>query len=157
MHTHTLTTLWQLESYVEFTASNFDDAWLFVKIDRNTNITVPTNKGRLASLVSQEEDGQCLLREAERLTQNPVSTRKEAPIGIPHFSSYQSWLRATESAPPGARGRALPWALALYSAAVSRKFTMSPGATSSAFTRTRAPPATFTATRAPLAAKLASW
>ena len=26
-----------------------DDAWLFVKIDRNTNITVPTNKGCMAS------------------------------------------------------------------------------------------------------------
>ena len=47
--TEGLTYLWHIESCAEFNASKGDDAWLFVKIDRITNITVPTNKGRLAS------------------------------------------------------------------------------------------------------------
>ena len=47
--TEGLTYLWHTESCSEFNASKCDDAWLFVKIDRNTNITVPNNKGRLAS------------------------------------------------------------------------------------------------------------
>ena len=47
--TEGLTTFWHIESCAEFMASKGDDACLFVKIDRNTNITVPTNKGRLAS------------------------------------------------------------------------------------------------------------
>ena len=33
----------------KFNASKGDGAWLFMKIDRNTNINVPTNKGSLAS------------------------------------------------------------------------------------------------------------
>ena len=40
---------WDFESCAEFNASKGDDAWLFAKIYRNTNITEPTNKGRLAS------------------------------------------------------------------------------------------------------------
>ena len=47
--TEGLTSFWHIERCAEFIASKGDDAWLFVKIDRNTNITVPTNKGRLAS------------------------------------------------------------------------------------------------------------
>ena len=43
------TSFWHIERCAEFMASKGDDAWLFVKIDRNTNITVPTNKGPLAS------------------------------------------------------------------------------------------------------------
>ena len=43
-----LTSFWHIERCGEFIASNGDDAWLFVKIDRNTNKIVPTNKGRLA-------------------------------------------------------------------------------------------------------------
>ena len=39
-----LTCLWQLESHVEFTASNFDDAWQFFNIVRNPNITVSNIK-----------------------------------------------------------------------------------------------------------------
>ena len=39
-----LTCLWQLESHVEFTASNFEDAWQFFNIDRNPNITVSNRK-----------------------------------------------------------------------------------------------------------------
>ena len=39
-----LTSLWQLESHVEFTASNFDDAWRYFSIVRNPNITVSNRK-----------------------------------------------------------------------------------------------------------------
>ena len=46
--TEGLTSIWDFESWAEFDASKVDDAWLFVKCDRNTNITVPTNKGHLA-------------------------------------------------------------------------------------------------------------
>ena len=41
--------LWQLESHVEFTASNFDDAWQFFNIVRNPNITVSNNKREMDS------------------------------------------------------------------------------------------------------------
>ena len=47
--TEGLTSFGHNESCAEFSASKGDDALLFVKIDRNTNITVPTNKIRLAS------------------------------------------------------------------------------------------------------------
>ena len=47
--TEGLTFFSHIERCAEFTASNGDDALLLVKIDRNTNITVPTNKGCLAS------------------------------------------------------------------------------------------------------------
>ena len=47
--TEGLTSFWHIERCAEFIASKGDDAWLFVKIDRNTNINVPTNKGCLAS------------------------------------------------------------------------------------------------------------
>ena len=39
-----LTCLWQLESHVEFPASNFDDAWQFFNIVWNPNITVSNRK-----------------------------------------------------------------------------------------------------------------
>ena len=42
--TEGLTSFWHIKRCAEFIASKGDDAWLFVKIDRNTNITVPTNK-----------------------------------------------------------------------------------------------------------------
>ena len=44
-----LTCLWQLGSHVEFTASNFDDAWHFFNIFRNSNITVSNRKRDLDS------------------------------------------------------------------------------------------------------------
>ena len=44
-----LTCLWQLESHVEFTASNFDDACQFFNIVRNPNITVSNRKRDLNS------------------------------------------------------------------------------------------------------------
>ena len=47
--TEGLTSFWHIERCAEFIASKRDDAWLFVKIDRNTNIPVPTTKGCLAS------------------------------------------------------------------------------------------------------------
>ena len=50
--TEGLKSFWHIERCAEFIASKGDDAWPFVKIDRNTHITVPTNKGRLASRLS---------------------------------------------------------------------------------------------------------
>ena len=47
--TEILRSLWHFERCAEFNASKGDNAWLFVKIDTNTNRTVPTNKGCLAS------------------------------------------------------------------------------------------------------------
>ena len=44
-----LTWLWQLESHVQFTASNFDNAWQFFNIVRNPNITVSNRKRDLDS------------------------------------------------------------------------------------------------------------
>ena len=44
-----LTCLWQLESHVEFTASNIDDAWQFFNIFRSPNITVTNRKSDLNS------------------------------------------------------------------------------------------------------------
>ena len=44
-----LTCLWQLESHVELTASNFDDAWQFFNIVRNPNITLSNRKRDLDS------------------------------------------------------------------------------------------------------------
>ena len=44
-----LTCLWQQESHVEFTASNFDDAWQFFNIVRNPNISVSNRKRDLNS------------------------------------------------------------------------------------------------------------
>ena len=44
-----LTCFRQLESHVEFTASNFDDAWQFFHIVRNPNITVSNRKRDLNS------------------------------------------------------------------------------------------------------------
>ena len=41
--------LWQLDSHVEFTAWNFDDAWQFFNIVRNPNITVSNRKRDLNS------------------------------------------------------------------------------------------------------------
>ena len=39
-----LTCLWQIESHVDFTAWNVDDAWQFFNIVRNPNITVSNRK-----------------------------------------------------------------------------------------------------------------
>ena len=44
-----LTSFWHMERWAEFIASKGSDAWHFEKIDRNTDIPVPTNKGHLAS------------------------------------------------------------------------------------------------------------
>ena len=44
-----LTCLWKFKSHVEFTASNFVDAWQFFNIVRNPNITVSNRKGDLNS------------------------------------------------------------------------------------------------------------
>ena len=39
-----ITFLWHLERHTKFNASKDDDAWLFLKMDRNSNITLPTRK-----------------------------------------------------------------------------------------------------------------
>ena len=44
-----ITCLWQLESHVEFTDSNVDDAWQFFNIVSNPNITVSNRKRDLNS------------------------------------------------------------------------------------------------------------
>ena len=44
-----LTRIWQLENDVEFTASNFDDAWQFFNIVRDPSITVSNRKRDLNS------------------------------------------------------------------------------------------------------------
>ena len=44
-----LTCLWQLESHLEFTASNVDDAWQFFNIVKNPIITVSNRKRDLNS------------------------------------------------------------------------------------------------------------
>ena len=50
--TEGFTSFGHIERCAEFSASKGDDACLFVKIDRNTSITVPNNKGRLASCLT---------------------------------------------------------------------------------------------------------
>ena len=44
-----LTFLWHLERHTEFSASKVDDAWLFLYIVKNPNITMPTRKWPLVS------------------------------------------------------------------------------------------------------------
>ena len=46
------TSLWYLERQTQFKASKVDDAWLFLKMDRNPNITVPTRKWALVSCLT---------------------------------------------------------------------------------------------------------
>ena len=47
-----ITSLWYLERHMEFTASKGDDAWLFLKMDMNPNITVPSRKWDLVSCLT---------------------------------------------------------------------------------------------------------
>lgn len=63
----------------------------------------------MASLVFWEEDGRYLSEEANRLTPNPVSVGKGAPVGAPCFSSHCKWSRASASflhwqLPPSTKG-----------------------------------------------------
>ena len=44
--------LWYLERHMELKASKGDDAWLFLKMDRNPNITLPTTKWILVSCLT---------------------------------------------------------------------------------------------------------
>ena len=46
------TSLWHVERHAEFTASNVVDAWQFLNIVRNPNITVSTRKWPSVSLLS---------------------------------------------------------------------------------------------------------
>ena len=47
-----ITSLWYLERHTEFKASKGDDAWLFLQMDKNPNITVPTRKWALVSCLN---------------------------------------------------------------------------------------------------------
>ena len=47
-----ITSLWYLERHTEFKASKGDDACLFLKMDRNPNITVPNRKWALLSCLT---------------------------------------------------------------------------------------------------------
>ena len=47
-----ITSFWYLERHTEFKASNGDDAWFFLKMDRNPNITVPIIKWNLDSCLT---------------------------------------------------------------------------------------------------------
>ena len=44
-----ITSLWYLERHTEFKASKGDEAWHFLKIDRNTKIFLETRKGHVVS------------------------------------------------------------------------------------------------------------
>ena len=80
--TEGLTSIWDVESCAQFNASKGDDAWQFVKFDRNTNITVLTNKGRLAS----------------RLTSRSVCIFLPSIVYLPEVSvitRQESWLSWT--------------------------------------------------------------
>ena len=44
--------LWYLERHTEFKASKGEDDWLFLKMDRNPNITAPTRKLALVSCLT---------------------------------------------------------------------------------------------------------
>ena len=44
-----ITSIWYLERHTDFKDSKGDDAWLFLKMDRNPNITVTTRKWALVS------------------------------------------------------------------------------------------------------------
>ena len=47
-----ITSLWYMERHTEFKASKGDDAWLFLKMDRNPNNTVPSRKWALISCLT---------------------------------------------------------------------------------------------------------
>ena len=49
-----ITSLWYLKRHTEFKASKDDDAWLFLKMDRNLNINVPTRKWALVSCLTSK-------------------------------------------------------------------------------------------------------
>ena len=47
-----ITSFWYLERHTEFKASKGDDAWLFLKMDRNPKIIFPTGKWALVSCLT---------------------------------------------------------------------------------------------------------
>ena len=47
-----ITSPWYLERHTSFKASKGDDDWLFLKMDRNPNITVPTRQWALVSCLT---------------------------------------------------------------------------------------------------------
>ena len=47
-----ITSLWYFRRHTEFKATKGDDAWLFLKMNRNPNITFPTRKWALVSCLN---------------------------------------------------------------------------------------------------------
>ena len=47
-----ITSIWHLERHTDFNASKGDEAWLFLKMDRNPNTSVPTRKWALVSCLT---------------------------------------------------------------------------------------------------------
>ena len=47
-----ITSRWYLERHIELKASKGDDGWLFLKMDKNSNITLPSRKWALFSCLS---------------------------------------------------------------------------------------------------------
>ena len=77
-----LTSIWHFERQAELNVSKGDDAWLFLKIDRNAYITVATRKGLLVS----------------SLTSRSVRILLPSHVAIPEVSlttRQESWLRWT--------------------------------------------------------------
>ena len=100
-----LTCLWQLASHVEFTASNFDDAWQFFNIVRKPNITVSNRKGELNSHLSSRSVCIFLPRivyipELSLIPRQVPDYNEQTRVsnGHPHCNSriYPSFLRQLE-------------------------------------------------------------
>ena len=71
-----LTSLWHLESHVEFTASSVDDAWIFLNIVRNPNITVSNRKWSLVSPLTSRSVN-IVLRSLAYIPEVSIITRQE--------------------------------------------------------------------------------
>ena len=81
--------LWQIQSHVEFTAWNVDDAWQFFNIVRNPNITVSNRKRFLNS----------------HLTSRSVRIVLSRRVYIPEFPSYLDRCRDFTEKTPVSNGR----------------------------------------------------
>ena len=71
-----LTSLWHLESHVEFTASNVDDSWKFLNIVRNHNITLSNWKWSLVSPLTFRSVN-IVLRSLAYIPEVSIITRQE--------------------------------------------------------------------------------
>ena len=71
-----LTSLWQLESHGEITASNDDHAWQFLNIFKNHNITVSNRKWSFMSLLTSRSV-RIVLRSLAEIPEVSIITRQE--------------------------------------------------------------------------------